>query len=134
MKFRFPIVLGLLLLVGLLSTWRPLFAQSGSIAFSQQNVASAAQAQGFTYRLYVTPFGSTTPLAAVGIPGVTCTGTGTAPITANCTAPLPLAARTGLVTGATSRLTAQDGTTTESALSAPFVPGAGVPGALTLTP
>lgn len=101
-------------------------AQGPQAQWTQPDVASAAQAATFTYRLYVTPAGTATPNAAVILSGVACTGV--PPAAVNCTAPLgPAVASTALVTGAKSAITAQDAATTETAQSAPFLPGASVP-------
>jgi hypothetical protein len=112
----------LLAFVGIL--FIPVLASAQTVTFTQQNVASVAQAQGFTYRLYVTPSGSTTQGPAIVATGITCTGT--AP-TVNCTG--TVAAANATVTGAKSVITAQDAVngSTESAQSAPFSPGANVP-------
>lgn len=105
------------------------------VQWTQSNVQSAAQAQGFTYRVYVTPAGSSiaTPIT---IAGVACTGSGTAPIAASCTAPISsaLIAAGATITGAKSELTAQDGTSGESAKSAPFSLPASVPTGLVVKP
>lgn len=106
----------------------------GTVTFAQSNVQSAAQAATFTFRLYVTPPGTTTPNPAVVLTGVTCTGSGPAPVTASCTAPLPTAGAGAKVTGAKSQLSAQDGATAESGLSPPFSSGASAPGGLSITP
>jgi len=105
----------------------PASAQTPTVTFGQGNVASVAQANGLTYRLYVTVGGTTA--APVLLTGVSCTGT--APNVA-CTAPLPSAAAAATVIGSKSTLTCQDtvGGTPESAPSAPFTAGAGAPTAL----
>lgn len=107
-------------------------ASAQTVTFTQQNVASAAQAGGFTYRLYVTPSGNPTQNAPVVIPNVTCTGT----TIANCTAPLPTAAIAALVTGAKSVLTAQDTVngSVESLPSPIFMAGATAPSGFKITP
>lgn len=119
------------LTVGLLSAIPAVAsAQTPQASWTQGSAATAAQAQGFTYRLYVTPAGGSTQDAPVSLTGVTCTGT-TAPFPCTGTVPAPEAAKV-LLTGAKSTLTAQDtaGGTTESLPSAPFTAGAGVPTAL----
>lgn len=101
-------------------------AQSATVSWSQGNVVSAAQAQSFTPRLYVTPSGSTTQNAPVVVTTITCTGA-SAPFA--CSAPLPAAASAATVTGAKTTITVQDTAsgTPESAQSAPFTAGASAP-------
>ena len=105
------------------------FAQTPTVSWSQGNVVSAAQAQSFTPRLYVTPSGSSTQNAPVVVTTVTCTGA-SAPFA--CSAPLPAAASAATVTGAKTTITVQDTAngTPESPQSAPFTAGASVPTAL----
>ena len=106
----------------------PVFAQTPTVSWTQSNVASVAQANTLTYRLYVTPSGGS-QLAAVTLTSVACTGT--APLV-TCTAPLPGASSVATVTGSKSTLTTQDlaGGTPESSPSAPFTAGAAAPTAL----
>lgn len=120
------------LLLALALLLLPALAHAQTVTFTQQNVASAAQAGGFTYRVYVTPSGSTTQSAPVVIAGVTCTGT----TAVTCTAPLPTTALPALVTGAKSYLTAQDtaGGSSESLPSAIFTAGAAAPSGFKITP
>ena len=101
----------------------PTLASAQTVTWTQTNVASAAQAQGFTYKLYVTPALSTTQNPAVVLTAVTCTGTGSSvPCTGTVAAP------TSMITGAKDALSATDPVSaTESAQSAPFSPGANVP-------
>lgn len=99
------------------------FASAQTATFTQGNIASTTQAAGFTYKLYVTPSGSTTQNPAVTLTSVTCTGT--AP-TVSCSGTFVALAAT--VTGAKSTLTATDPISAiESAQSAPFSPGASAP-------
>lgn len=101
-------------------------ASAQTVTYTQGDVTSTLHAQGFTYRLYVTPSGSQTPNAPIVLLNVVCTG---APPSVTCTAPLPAGAGAALVTGAKSTLTAQDTATGtgESAPSLPFSAAAGVP-------
>lgn len=115
---RLILLLPLLLLL-------PRSLQAQTLQFTQTGVTSAAQAQGFTFRLYTTPAGATTANPAVVIASVTCTGT----TTATCSAPVPTAASAALSTGARNTLTSQDTVngTGESAQSIPFLLPADVP-------
>lgn len=104
------------------------FAQTGTVAWTQNDVVSAAQAQSFTQALSVTPFGATAPNAAVQLTGITCTFIANI---ASCTAPLPAAASQALITGSKSTLETTDPSTgLRSGPSAPFAPGPSVPAAL----
>lgn len=108
-------------------------ASAQNVTWSQPNVATAAQAQGLTYSLTTTPPGGSAG-SPVTLTSVVCTGSGTAPITAACSAPLPSTASGAIVTGAKSTLTATDtvnGTGT-SLPSLPFIPGAAVPTGLVI--
>ncbi len=122
-------ILGLTVLAGVVLVTARLIAQTPQATWTQPNVASTAQAQGFTYRLYVTPSGSTTPNVPIVLAGVTCTG---AVPTVNCSAAIgPTVSATALVTGAKSILGVQDvANGTPEALSAPFTAGASAPTAL----
>lgn len=103
-----------------------------TVTWVQEGVGSATQAQGFTYRLYVTPAGTTTTNPPVVLTAVLCGGT--AP-SVSCSLPLPTAAAAATVTGARSELSAADSATgTESARSAPFIFPARVPTNLRITP
>jgi hypothetical protein len=105
-------------------------AQAATVTFSQSNVTSTAQAQGFTYRLSVTPAGGTTTNAPVVLTGVTCSGS--AP-TVTCSSTLPAAASAATVTGAKTTMTAAvSATAVESAPSLPFTPGASAPAGLSI--
>jgi len=96
--------------------------------WNESNVASAIQAQGFTYRLYVTPAGSPTTNAPVILTSVTCTGV--AP-TVLCSAPVTVS----VVTGTKVELTAADSPTgLESAKGVPFISPAVAPTGLKITP
>lgn len=103
----------------------------GTVTWNQLNAATPTQAQGFTYKLYVTPSGSTTQSPAVVLSSVLCGGSST---TATCSAPLPSTASAALTTGAKSALTATDGTGVESAPSVPFSKPTDVPTNLRITP
>lgn len=109
------------LLVGLLVIASPAQAQ---IFWSQPNVTSAAVAQGFTYKVYVTSPGVTTQSTAT-LTMVTCSTTDTgSPVTASCQAPVTQVSSIGAtVPGASSQVTATDtvNNSAESAKSAPFV-------------
>ena len=124
MMKHLPILLAVLFVLSLSAR------ASAQVTLTMTNVGSAAQASGFTYKLYVTPAASTTQGAAILAP-LTCSGT--AP-TVTCTGPTPAAWVTagGRVSGAKSVVTATDTVdgTGESLQSVPFSPGAAVPGSL----
>ena len=104
------------------------------VTFSQSDVTSAAQAQGFTYRLYITPAGASSPTVVV-LTGVTCTGTGTAPIVASCRTAMTPAIAAALITGTSTQMSAAfTATAGEGGLSVPFVKGVAVPTGLSITP
>lgn len=105
-------------------------AQGPQATWVQSSVQSATQAQGFTYKLYVTPAGSSTANSPVTLSSVLCGGT--AP-TVSCSAPLP-SSSPALVTGARSSLTATDSGGIESAQSVPFTKPAVAPTSLSITP
>ena len=106
-------------------------ALAAQILFSQANVTSAIQAQGFEYKLYQTLPNSSTSTVFV-LTSVTCSSF--AGGTANCTAPTPLAANKS--TGVRFDLTARDvqGGTPESVRSLPFFFPAVAPTSLSITP
>jgi len=107
-------------------------AQNAQVTWDQSGVASATQAQGFTYKLYVTPAGSTTPNAPVQLTSVLCGGT--AP-QVSCSTALPASASIATITGARSTLTATDpASKIESEASAPFFKPTAAPTNLKVTP
>lgn len=91
-------------------------AQSPQATWVQQGVVSATQAQGFVYKLYVTPAGASQPISPVTLSSVLCGGT--AP-SVSCSAPLP-SNTPAIITGAKSALSATDSSGIESAQSVPF--------------
>ncbi len=95
------------------------------VLWDQPNVPSVATAQGYTYKLYVTPSGQTNPTSTISLLSVTCSSASTvAPITANCTAPIAQATAVGATaSGAKSELTSTDvaGGSAESDKSIPFI-------------
>lgn len=106
-------------------------AVTPTVFWTQGNVATIAQAGGFTYRLYTTPSGSTTQGPAVVVTGVVCVGT--APIAA-CSAPLPVGSANAVITGAKTVITSQDTVDgiAESGPSSPFTAGSAVPSILNI--
>jgi len=104
-------------------------AQS-QITWTQNNVTSATQAQGFEYRFYLTPPGSTVTTPVI-LTSVLCGGT--AP-NVNCSTVLPASLNAARVTGAKSELSAKDGISAESVKSLPFFMGAAAPINLLITP
>lgn len=106
---------------------KPAAAQTQTATWQQPNVNTAAQATAFTYRLYTTPVGASQANPPVTITAVTCTGTGTAPITVSCTGTATDPA--AIVTGNKTTITSQDAVngTLESAQSVPFMAGSAVP-------
>jgi hypothetical protein len=98
----------------------------GQIQWNQPN-ADVITAQGYTYTMYVTPFGQPMPTGALVLTQVTCSATTppTSPPTAFCSAPSQqVAGIGGLTYGASDQLTATDSTHAESEKSAPYVYGA----------
>lgn len=106
-------------------------SEAQQVTWVQNNVASATQAQNFTYKLYVTPAGSTTSSAPINLSSVLCGGT--LP-NVQCSTVLPQTANAALVTGAKTELTATDGTSAESPKSPPFSQPAAAPTTLKITP
>jgi hypothetical protein len=106
-------------------------AQNTQVLWDTTDVATPTQAQGFVYKLYVTPAGATTPNAPVTLTSVLCGGT---PPTVQCATVLPTTAGAASITGAKSELTATDTASgTESVKSAPFFKPAAVPTNLRIT-
>lgn len=110
------------LLVGLCVIASPAQAQ---VFWDQPNVASAADAQGLSYKIYITAPGATSP-STLTLAAVTCTVSGTTlPLTAACQAPAAQVVALGATApGASSQLTAAN-TLGESPKSSPpfMVPG-----------
>lgn len=107
-------------------------AQSFTVTWVQNQVASATQAQGFQYKLYVTPAGQTTSNSPVTLTSVLCGGQ--AP-SVQCSIALPTTANAAVVAGAKSELTATDTTSAiESPKSPPFFMGAVAPSQLRISP
>lgn len=104
----------------------------GQVTFNQSNVASATQAQGFTYKLYVTPVGASSATIFT-LSSILCGGT--AP-NVNCSTVLPTAAAAAKVTGSKSTITATDSVnkTEESLQSDPFFKPTDVPTNLKVIP
>lgn len=96
------------------------YGQNAQVTWEQPGVVSATQAQGFTYKLYVTPAGSQTTSPPVTLNSILCGGT--APTVA-CSTVLPSSASQATITGAKSTLTTTDTANggAESAPSAPFI-------------
>lgn len=105
-------------------------AQAAQYQWNQNNVVSAAQAQVFEYRIYLTPAGATTSNAPILLTGVTCTGV---PPTVNCVTNVPATLNAALITGAKSEITAKEASSVESPRS-PFTSGASAPGTFRITP
>lgn len=106
-------------------------AQSPSVQWTQPTVQDATQAQGYTYKLYMTPSGQGV-LPPVVLPNVTCSYNQP---NATCQAALPGTANQALIAGTKSELTATDPTNgMESAKSAPFFTSASAPTSLRITP
>lgn len=119
----------LLTLIFVLFTASVASSQTHTLFWDQGEVASVPIAQGFTYKLYVTPTGGSSSMYT--LTSVTCTGT--APL-ANCSAPLPVAASNATLTGTKAELTATDTATgVESPRSSPFIKPAVAPSGLRLT-
>lgn len=105
-------------------------AQTPQIQWGQSNVQSATQAQGYVYKLYLTPQGQGV-LPAIVIGNVTCSYNQP---NATCQAALPGTANQALISGTKSELTATDPVdNVESAKSAPFFMSAGAPTSLRIT-
>ena len=105
-------------------------AQTPQVQWTQVNVQSAMQAQGYTYKLYMTPQGQGV-LPAVVITNVTCSYNQP---NATCQAALPGTANQALISGTKSELTATDPVdNVESAKSAPFFLSAAAPSSLRIT-
>ena len=120
----------LLLVLVLLTTSSNLYAQS-QVVWNQSGVNSATQAQSLTYKLYITPSGSTNT-TTVTLTSVLCGGTATNP---QCSTVLPATASVAATTGTKSELTTTDPTSgVESAKSAPFIKPADAPTNLRITP
>jgi hypothetical protein len=93
----------------------------GQILWDQPDTPLAV-AQGYGYKLYVTPSGGSTPASVISLVSVTCSASASANVA--CTAPIQQAAAVGATKGgAKSELTAVDvaGGFAESPKSAPFV-------------
>jgi hypothetical protein len=95
------------------------------VLWDQPNVASAADAQGLSYKIYITAPGATSP-STLTLASVACTVSGTTlPLTAACQAPAAQVVALGATApGASSQLTAAN-TFGESPKSSPpfLVPG-----------
>lgn len=98
---------------------------SPQVTWVEPNV-SATLAGSYTYRLYTTPAGSTTPGPAVVLATVVCTGVSP---TVTCSAPLgPAAATAALQVGAKSTLSVQDVVNgSGEVMSGPFTPDPSAP-------
>lgn len=123
------------LLIILATTWWPSMAVAQStVNWTHTQVSSPASAALLVTRAYVTPLGGTQPTTGVTITGITCVA---APVATNALCTGTLAAPAGndaRLAGAETRLTAQAGTTAETAKGPPFQQPAYVPGAPTVTP
>jgi hypothetical protein len=106
-------------------------AQTYTVTWVQNSVASATQAQGFQYKLYITPAGAPTANPPITMQSVLCGGQ--AP-SVQCSIALPTNANAAVVAGAKSELTATDTTSAqESPKSPPFFMGAVAPTTLKIT-
>jgi hypothetical protein len=106
-------------------------AQSPQVQWVQPNVQSNTQAQGYIYKLYLTPQGQGV-LPAVVLPNVQCSYNQP---DATCQAALPSSANQALISGTKSELTTTDPLNNmESAKSAPFFIQAAAPTSLRITP
>jgi hypothetical protein len=120
------------ILIGLIVLLIPNVVLAQQVVWNQSGVSTPTQAQGFTYRLYVTPAGSSTTSAPVTLTSVLCGGT--VP-NVQCATVLPTAASAANITGAKSELTTAESTSgVESSKSTPFIKPADVPTNLRITP